>query len=117
MGFQDYPADGNSEINRMDITTMRFRQFALCCECGLIPTRIRQVGLSTDHQLVIHWWCMGCRKSMFVVKELTECWEECPKAEDSGVTAVSIDELESHKADARFLHSLGICFPHDGDDS
>ena len=90
---------------------MRFRQFALSCECGLAPTRIRQVGLSTEHQLVIHWWCMGCRKAMFVVKDLVECWEECPKPEDCGVTAVAATELESHQKDVSFLHQLGICFP------
>jgi hypothetical protein len=94
---------------------MRFRQLALCCECGLIPTRIRQVGLSTQHQLVIHWWCMGCRKSMFVVKDLTECWEECPKPEEAGVTAVAAEDMESCQADVRFLQSLGIRFPGEAD--
>jgi hypothetical protein len=96
---------------------MKFRQFALCCECGLIPTRIRQVGLSTEHQLVIHWWCMSCRKAMFVVKDLAECWEECPKPDDCGVTAIAAHDLERQRDDENFLHRLGICFPGDSDDA
>jgi hypothetical protein len=96
---------------------MKFRQFALCCECGLVPTRIRQVGLSVEHQLVIHWWCMGCRKSMFVVKDLAECWEECPKEDEFGVTAVTKPDPEAQAGDVNFLHRLGICFPGDSDES
>jgi hypothetical protein len=95
---------------------MKFRQFALCCECGLIPTRIRQVGLSTEHQLVIHWWCMGCRKAMFVVKDLAECWENCPSPDEFGVTSVAARDLEGKKGDVNFLHEMGICFPGDGDE-
>ena len=96
---------------------MKFRQFKLCCECGLIPTRIRQVGLSTEHQLVIHWWCMGCRKAMFVVKDLAECWEECPKPEDPDIAPSPAYDIERQRGDTNFLHSMGICFPADGDDS
>jgi hypothetical protein len=71
------------------------------------------VGLSTEHQLVIHWWCIGCRKAMFVVKDLAECWEECPKPEDLGTAAVPAYNLEH---DLNFLHRLGICYPGDGED-
>lgn len=95
---------------------MRFRQFALTCECGLVPTRIRQVGLSTEHQLVIHWWCMGCRKAMYVVKDLAECWEECPKAEDNDVVPAAAYEQEKQRGDANFLHRMGICFPSESED-
>ena len=95
---------------------MKFRQFALCCECGLIPTRVRQVGLSTEHQLVIHWWCMGCRKAMFIVKDLAECWEECPKPEEFGVTSIASADAGKHQhGDAKFLQEMGIRFPTDGD--
>jgi hypothetical protein len=75
------------------------------------------VGLSTDHQLVIHWWCMACRKAMFVVKDLAECWEECPQPGDLGVTAIAAQDLERKREDADFLHRLGICFPGDGADA
>ena len=94
---------------------MKFRQFALSCECGLIPTRIRQVGLSIEHQLVIHWWCMGCRKAMFVVKDLAECWEQCPQPDEIGVTAAVPHDAEGQQGDVNFLHRLGIRFPGDGD--
>jgi hypothetical protein len=95
---------------------MKFRQFALSCECGLIPTRIRQVGLSTDHKLVIHWWCLGCRKAMYVVKDLAECWEECPQADDSDVVPAPAFDLDCQRGDVNFLHRLGICFPAESDD-
>ena len=60
---------------------------------------------------------MGCRKAMYVVKDLTECWEECPKPNDLGVTSAPSYDLERQQLDVNFLHSLGICFPGDGDES
>jgi len=96
---------------------MRFRQFALCCECGLVPARIRQVGLSTEHQLVIHWWCTGCRRAMFVVKDLAECWEECPKPDEAGIAPAPAYDAERQRGDANFLHRMGICFPAERDES
>lgn len=95
---------------------MKFRPFALCCECGLIPARIRQVGLSTDHQLVIHWWCMGCRKAMFVVKDLTECWEESPQPDDPDIHPAPAWDLERQRGDESFLHRMGICFPAESEE-
>jgi hypothetical protein len=94
---------------------MKFRPFDLSCDCGLIPTRIRQVGLSIEHQLVIHWWCIGCRKAMFVVKDLAECWEESPKPDEFSVTSVPALELECQLGDENFLHRLGIRYPGDGE--
>lgn len=93
---------------------MKFRPFSLYCECGLMPSRIRQVGLSADHQLVIHWWCLGCRKAVYVVKDLVQCWEESPTAEELE-GADPVHEGERRQKDAQFLHSLGICFPADGE--
>ena len=94
---------------------MKFRQFPLSCECGLVPTRIRQVGLSTEHQLVIHWWCVACRKAMFVVKDLAECWEECPTPESEGTIPAPAYDADRQRGDANFLHSMGICFPGEGE--
>jgi hypothetical protein len=96
---------------------MKFRQFALRCECGLIPTRIRQVGLSTEHQLVIQWLCAGCRRATFMVKDLADCWEECPKSDDEGVTPAPAYDLERQRGDVNFLHRMGIRFPGDNDAS
>jgi len=95
---------------------MKFRQFALACECGLVPTRLRQVGLSTDHQLVIHWWCIGCRKAMYVVKDLAECWEESPSASDPDIVPARAYDAGLHRHDEKFLHEMGICFPGDSDE-
>ena len=52
---------------------------------------------------------------MFVVKELADCWEECPKPEEFDVPAVSSHDAESQPGDVKFLHRLGIRFPGDGD--
>jgi hypothetical protein len=94
---------------------MKFRQFPLRCECGLVATRIRQVGLSTEHQLVIHWWCLSCRKAMYVVKDLAECWEDCPKPEDLDAVTAPAYDLERQRGDAKFLQEMGIRFLSDSD--
>jgi hypothetical protein len=94
---------------------MKFRPFALCCECGLIPVRIRHVGLSTEHQLVIHWWCLGCKKAMYVVKDLAECWEESPTPEDLAVATVPFIQPDYQQGDVNFLRELGIRYPGDAD--
>ena len=94
---------------------MKFRPFSLYCECGLMPSRIKQAGLSADHQLVIHWWCLGCRKAVYVVKDLAQCWEESPSPEELRGQAEPHNELDRQLGDARFLHSLGIRFPTDGE--
>jgi len=90
---------------------MRFRPFALSCECGMAPTRVRQVGLSTEHQLVIHWWCASCRKAVYVVKDLAECWEESPKGDDPEIVPAPAYDRERQRGDANFLREMGICFP------
>jgi len=82
-----------------------------------MPTRIRQVGLSTEHQLVIHWLCMRCGRAMFVVKDLADCWEECPQPDDAGISPAPAYDLERQRGDANFLHRMGIRFPGDGDES
>jgi hypothetical protein len=95
---------------------MKFRQFTLVCECGLVPTRIRQVGLSTEHQLVIHWRCVGCRKAIYVVKDLAECWEASPKPGDPDIMPAPAYDLERQRGDTDFLHEMGICFPAQADE-
>jgi hypothetical protein len=73
--------------------------------------RIKQVGLAAGHRLVIHWWCLGCRKAMYVVRDLTECWEECPAEPEWRGAREPHAELDRHPGDARFLQSMGIRFP------
>ena len=54
---------------------------------------------------------------MYVVKDLAECWEECPKPVDSDIVPAPGYDLERQRGDARFLHEMGICFPGESDES
>src|SRR5947208_3380723 len=96
---------------------MKFQPFSLRCECGMLPARIKQVGLSPEHQLVIHWWCMRCRKAMYVVKDLAECWEESPShAELAASVSPEIPCAHNRRQqDEGFLHSMGIRFLAEGE--
>ena len=60
--------------------TSMYERIELTCECGWQPTRLREVGLTVDRQLVIYWRCSNCRRQMYRVKPLAECWQECPAA-------------------------------------
>ncbi len=94
---------------------MKFRPFPLSCECGLMPAWIKQVGLSADHQLVIHWRCLRCRKAIYVVKDLRQCLQECTSAEDLDGSMEISTEASAPGGDARFLESMGIRFLADGE--
>ena len=94
---------------------MKFRPFPLSCQCGLGPARIKQVGLSADHQLVIHWWCLQCRKAIYVVKDLRQCLEESAGAEYPDGCAEISTEASAPGGDASFLGSMGIRFLADGE--
>lgn len=89
---------------------MRFRGVPLNCECGRAPTRIRQVGLNSNHQLVIQWICAGCRRTVFTVKDLSECWRECPTREEEQEHPVT-RETGVRRQDSAFLRSIGVKFP------
>lgn len=92
---------------------MKFRQLSLRCACGLAPARIQHVGLTAEHQLVIHWRCTVCKKDIYVLKTLADCWRECPQPEAaSQVAEVGRELVES--MDAEFLHGLGVKFPDEG---
>jgi len=54
---------------------------------------------------VIHWWCLRCRKVVYVSKQLSECWRDCPRP--------VFEKEETDSADARFLQSIGARFPDD----
>ena len=75
---------------------MSYRHFSLSCRCGQPPARIDEVGVTDDHELVIHWWCEDCRKLVWASKPLSDCWGECPKTD------------ERPNFDAEFLHSIGV---------
>lgn len=92
---------------------MRYETLQLSCECGQHTTRIREVGFTADHQLVLHWRCLACKKYVYVVKSLSDCWRDCPQqpeTETEPVGAVS-DESVIREHDARFLRSLGVALP------
>src|ERR1035441_4945881 len=85
---------------------MEYRTLPLSCECGGVPKQISAVGLSSEHELVIHWRCPRCRRSICSVKPLSDCWRDCltaaspnlPKAKPTVDTAY----------DRKFLHRIGI---------
>ena len=91
---------------------MGYRHLSLCCKCGQAPTRIDEVGLTDDHELVIHWWCEECKRVVYASKSLAECWQDCPKPEPrpepEKVFAATVTQ---NKFDDRFLKSLGISMP------
>ena len=93
---------------------MRFRELLLSCrECGRrVPARIRRIGLTPLHQLVIHFWCAGCKKDIYLVKDLADCWRECPAPEDE-LDAIQPAPEFMREPDAAFLHSLGVAFPEE----
>jgi hypothetical protein len=62
------------------------------------------VGLTDEHELVVHWWCLRCRKVVYVTKSLSDCWRDCPR---------SLGKEEAESADARFLQSIGVRFLDD----
>ncbi len=76
------------------------------CECGKSPSRLREVGLTSDHQLVVYWRCSQCRKHVYIVKPLADYWRECPEHQSS-----SPQDAELKPEDTRFLRSVGIRMP------
>ncbi len=94
---------------------MGYRHLSLCCKCGQAPTRIDEVGLTDDHELVIHWWCEECKRVVYASKSLAECWQDCPKSETAAEPerVAQPQRAADHNAarggfDDRFLKSLGI---------
>jgi hypothetical protein len=78
---------------------MSYRHFSLRCGCGAEPSRIDEVGVTDERELVIHWWCEECRKTVYASKSLSDCWRECPRPE------------ESADFDERFLESIRVRLP------
>ena len=72
-----------------------YEQIPLSCACGRQPTRLREVGLTADRQLVIYWRCSDCRRHMYIVKPLSECMRECPDEGRIEVEAGLADNLSS----------------------
>ena len=85
-----------------------YQRITLSCECGRQPGRLREVGLTPDRQLVIHWRCSQCRRHVYIVKSLADYWRECPSH------GSRLDRKASYEtADALFLKQVGIRMPED----
>jgi hypothetical protein len=91
---------------------MRFKPISLPCDCGrCLPARIRQVGLTPQHELVIKWRCACCKRTHYTVKSLADYWRECPNPLDALVAPKAATD-EMREPDAQFLHSLGVRLPN-----
>jgi hypothetical protein len=77
---------------------MSYRHFSLACRCGQSPSRIEEVGVTDDHELVIHWWCDQCQKLVYASKTMADCWPAVP--------APPPGEMADY--DKRFLERVGI---------
>jgi hypothetical protein len=82
---------------------MKFEPIPLRCECGCPPIRIHNVGFAPNGQLVIHWRCLACRKTMYVVKDPVQCCEQAMVR----MGRVSRADAE-RESDRIFLERLGI---------
>ena len=57
---------------------MKYRRVSLRCECGRRANRIKDIGFTAGHELVLHWRCSGCKRVVYVVKLLSDCWLQLP---------------------------------------
>ena len=92
---------------------MKYRRLSLRCACGRRTNRIGDVGFTAGHELVLHWRCSGCKRVMYVVKELSDCWRHCPQPRDAEPVEQP-GQLAFGPDDARFLRSLGVTLLADG---
>ena len=86
---------------------MKYQSLLLRCECGRPTTRIRDVGFTPYHELVLHWRCAKCKRHAYILKSLADCWRICPNPQDLEREAKFSEGLIS-EGDAGFLHNLGI---------
>ena len=82
-----------------------YQTLKFACECGKVPKWLAHIGLTSNHHLVVHWRCTQCRRQMYVVKPLSECWGQCPDHDPSP------EHDEADVLDLRFLRSLKIKYP------
>jgi hypothetical protein len=87
---------------------MRFRELQLACVCGHVPNAIAGVGFTSEYELVVHWTCEACDKTMYAVKSLADCCRECP---DDQYCAQVREGGPLTQGDDDFLRSLGIRTP------
>ena len=66
-----------------------YERISLSCDCGWEPSRLREVGLTADRQLVIYWRCSHCRRHVYIVKPLTDCLRDCSSLEGAVVNSAA----------------------------
>jgi hypothetical protein len=91
-------------------TKMEYRTLPLACECGRVSKGISAVGLSSNHELVIHWRCPRCNKNLCVVIPLSECWRMCFPDAPANVPKSSTNLTDDIQGDRKFLHSIGVSY-------
>ena len=94
---------------------MTYRTLTVQCHCGRQSGNIKEVGFTSDHQLVLHWRCPECKTYVYGLKPLSDCFDVCP-ADADGETETSSSERTVEEMDAQFLQALGVKFP-DGVDA
>jgi hypothetical protein len=87
-----------------------YQRIRLACNCGRQPAGLRELGLTPDRQLVVHWRCPRCRKQVYVVRPLADYWRECPNP-----GALMLPKPADESDDALFLRSVGIRFSDEMD--
>jgi hypothetical protein len=85
-----------------------YQRIELCCECGKRAAGLRELGLTMDRQLVVHWRCAGCKRHVYVMKPLADYWRECPSERLSGPTKRTVTSSAWEASDALFLRQVGI---------
>jgi hypothetical protein len=94
-----------------NVPKVEYRTLLLSCECGRVPKQITAVGLSSTHDLVIHWRCPRCHQDVCIVKPLSDCWRECFAEALANVPKSNANLTVDTPDDRRFLHSIGVRYP------
>jgi hypothetical protein len=60
---------------------------------------------------LVHFWCGACKRDVYLVFALSDCWRECPKPEDDlTVAELGTDDM-MREPGTQFLRSLGVSLP------
>lgn len=88
---------------------MTYEPLVLYCQCGYPADSITGMGLTPEHQLVVHWRCSACHEEVNIFKDLADCWRECPPRPDHlSIAEASENNSDIEAGDLVFLNSMGI---------
>jgi hypothetical protein len=95
---------------------MRIKQLPLRCDDygSDTPIEIRRVCLTSLHQILVHFRCGACKRDVYLVFALSECWRECPESEDESTVGelITFDDM-MREPDIKFLRSMGVALPEE----